>query len=335
MEEFLADENQVLNSNNNSHQHASLEFETSMLGIVYKNLTIIADDLQASLEHIRSWSIECDSSKMTTNEKQAVASQVKELEAAICAKEWRKECLLNGQVHYELQRRQLAEWRLQATAGMVQFGIEGIDDEDVRLLFSTLLPDCSVRVASDGNGDLCQIYVDSSVSTTSSTTAVIGVSRFKVAREMYHALLTAKSKCLLESGDFDDVSDAVIELSLFLTRLNLIITSLARFLDNGGACVLTPIESLAGESPVVLSLVVTLPETENRVQLDYNIHNDPRCLVWALPSQVTYLHGKSVKGNLEKTFVQLEKHPYHAEVCATLFDHLSATPCSQAWYGKH
>jgi hypothetical protein len=333
MEEFLADDNQVLNSNHNSHQHANLDFETSMLGIVHENLIgSIAHDRQASLEHVRSLSIECDFSNMTTKEKHMAVSQVKELEAAICAQEWRKECLLHCQMQYELQRRPMAEWRLQATAGMVQFGVVGIDDEEVRLLFSTLLPDCHVRVVADANGDLCQINLDSSLSTTISKTAVIGGSRFKVAREMYYALLTAKSTSLLESGDFDDVSHVAIELSLFLTRLNLVTTSLVRVLHNAGAGVLTPIESLPGESPAGLSLVVTLPETANRVQLDYNIHSDPRCLVWALPSQVTYLHDKSLKGDLEKTVVLVEIHQYnlsqicHADVCATLFDRLSATP---------
>lgn len=341
MEEFLADDNQVLNNRHISHQHASLEFETRILELVYENLTgNIADDIQASLEHVRFLSSECSSSMMPTKmasliqEKQVAAAQVNELETAICAEEWRKGCLLHCKMHYELQRRPLAEWRLQATAGIVRFDVECIDDQEVRLLFPTLLPDCPVRLVSDANGDNCKILCDDI-----STTAVMGVggpaiSRFKVAREIYHALLTAKSMSLLENGNFDDVSDAAIELALFLTRLDLTMTSLVRLVDNGGTCTLTRNKStsVADESPSVLSLIVTLPkESATKIQLDYNVHNDPQCLVWALPSQVTYLYGKSNKGNDETAVVPMENHHcsfsqmHHAEVCATLFDRLSVT----------
>jgi hypothetical protein len=344
---LAAGENHLLfNSRHRSHEDASLAFETLILELAYKELTgDIADDVQASLEHVRSLSSEFSSSIIPTSsaslvqEKHAAVAMGKELETAICAEEWRKACLVHCQMHYELKRRALAEWRLQVTAGMVRFGVECLDDDEVQLLFPSLLRDCLVRLVSDANGDLCDTRCDAKINNSRTTNVMDRgdtepISNFNVASDIYHALLTAKSKSLLESGDFDDVSDAAIEVSLFLTRLDLIMTSLSRLFGIGGNCVVTRNEAIADKSPALLSFVVTLPTTTTIIQLDYNIHNDPRCLVWALPSQVTYLSGKIDNGNVETNVVPVENQQYFfspmcdAAVCATFFDRLSSASLS-------
>jgi hypothetical protein len=339
MEEALtAGENELLlNSKHASHERAELEFETRILELVYENFTGgIASDIHASLEHVRSLSSQCSSSMMPSNmaalvqEKHVATAQVKALETAICAEEWRKECLVHHQIHHELQRRSLAELRLRVTAGMVRFGVACIEDEEVRLQFPTLLPDCPVRLVSDANGDVFQIHCDSNTNTSSETAvmreggAASAISYVQVASDIYLALLTAKSKSLLERGDFDDIS-------LFLTRLELVMASLFRLFDNGGSCVLTRNESVADTSPAVLSFVVTIPKTATEIKLDYDIHNCPHCLVWALPSQVTYLSDKIDNDSAVTTVVPMENRQLsfsqtcHGEVCATLFDCLSTT----------